>query len=67
MIQISGSRSPRQAARLCGNREKRARTEDRNDDLPSNAALELLGRLRDQGGRIRFHGDFDWGGIKIGN
>lgn len=32
---------------------------------PSVAALELLQRLVDAGCRVRYHGDFDWPGLRI--
>ena len=34
---------------------------------PSAAVLHLLRLLSAAGGRLRFHGDFDWGGLRIGN
>ena len=34
---------------------------------PSVASLTLLARLRQAGARLRYHGDFDWAGIAIGN
>lgn len=37
------------------------------DGAPSTAALDLLGRLANLNARIRFHTDFDWGGLRIGN
>ena len=37
------------------------------EGIPSTAALELLSRFRDGGTQIRFHADFDWGGVRIGN
>jgi uncharacterized protein (TIGR02679 family) len=37
------------------------------EGLPTTAALELLRSFADGGSRIRFHADFDWGGIRIGN
>lgn len=35
------------------------------DGVPSTAALVLLRAI--MSGTIRFHGDFDWGGLRIGN
>ncbi|MET9879825.1 TIGR02679 family protein [Actinacidiphila glaucinigra] len=32
---------------------------------PSAAALTLLRHLADQGTTLRYHGDFDWGGVRI--
>ncbi|MFJ8940268.1 TIGR02679 family protein [Streptomyces sp. NPDC102365] len=32
---------------------------------PSAAALTLLGRLHDNGSSLHYHGDFDWGGLRI--
>ncbi|MCY0946170.1 TIGR02679 family protein [Streptomyces antarcticus] len=32
---------------------------------PSAAALTLLGRLHQLGAAFRYHGDFDWGGLRI--
>ncbi|MEU7019464.1 TIGR02679 family protein [Streptomyces sp. NPDC046203] len=32
---------------------------------PSAAALTLLRRLHDHGAALRYHGDFDWGGLRI--
>jgi uncharacterized protein (TIGR02679 family) len=32
---------------------------------PSAAALTLLRHLADQGATLRYHGDFDWGGLRI--
>ncbi|MEK8172847.1 DUF2399 domain-containing protein [Streptomyces sp. M19] len=32
---------------------------------PSTAALTLLRRMCDQGVALRYHGDFDWGGLRI--
>lgn len=34
---------------------------------PSAAALHLLRRLAASGAVLRYHGDFDWGGIRIAN
>lgn len=34
---------------------------------PSGAVQTLLGRLSDAGARLRFHTDFDHGGLRIGN
>lgn len=34
---------------------------------PSAAAIRLLKQLTSRGARIRYHGDFDWGGIRIAN
>ncbi|MFK0220182.1 DUF2399 domain-containing protein [Streptomyces vinaceus] len=32
---------------------------------PSAAALTLLARLHELGAVLRYHGDFDWGGLRI--
>ncbi|WP_431946990.1 TIGR02679 family protein [Actinacidiphila sp. bgisy167] len=32
---------------------------------PSAAALTLLRRMADHGASLRYHGDFDWGGLRI--
>ncbi|MDA5282453.1 DUF2399 domain-containing protein [Streptomyces sp. Isolate_45] len=32
---------------------------------PSAAALTLLTRLHEYGAALRYHGDFDWGGLRI--
>ena len=37
------------------------------EGVPSTAAWRLLQSLSDGGSRIRFHADFDWDGIRIGN
>jgi uncharacterized protein (TIGR02679 family) len=37
------------------------------DGQPSGAVQALLGRLSDAGARLRFHTDFDHGGLRIGN
>jgi uncharacterized protein (TIGR02679 family) len=34
---------------------------------PSAAVIHLLRRLAADGARLVYHGDFDWGGIRIGN
>ncbi|MDG4785074.1 TIGR02679 family protein [Micromonospora sp. WMMD1102] len=34
---------------------------------PSTAALRLLRGLAEQGCQLRYHGDFDWGGVRIAN
>lgn len=34
---------------------------------PSTAAMRLLVALAADGARLRYHGDFDWGGIRIAN
>jgi uncharacterized protein (TIGR02679 family) len=34
---------------------------------PGAAAITLLKSLAEQGARLRYHGDFDWGGLRIGN
>jgi uncharacterized protein (TIGR02679 family) len=34
---------------------------------PSLAVTTLLARLREAGSRLRYHGDFDWPGIRIAN
>jgi uncharacterized protein (TIGR02679 family) len=37
------------------------------EGMPSAAVLDLLQRLRAGDARLRFHADFDWGGLRIGN
>ncbi len=37
------------------------------DGMPAAAQRALLGQLRDAGAVLRYHGDFDWPGIAIGN
>ena len=37
------------------------------EGVPSTAALRLLKGLSDCGAELRFHLDFDWGGVRIGN
>lgn len=37
------------------------------EGMPSTAALELLRQLSTTGARVRFHADFDWTGLRIGN
>ncbi|MDT0318433.1 TIGR02679 family protein [Streptomyces millisiae] len=34
---------------------------------PSAAALTLLRHLHDRGATLQYHGDFDWGGLRIAN
>ncbi|MDG4832042.1 DUF2399 domain-containing protein [Solwaraspora sp. WMMD1047] len=34
---------------------------------PSTAALRLLMALAEAGARLSYHGDFDWGGLRIAN
>ncbi len=34
---------------------------------PSTVVLDLLGRLRDAGARLSYHGDFDWPGVALAN
>jgi uncharacterized protein (TIGR02679 family) len=34
---------------------------------PGAAAMALLRSMADAGARLRYHGDFDWGGLRIGN
>ncbi|MDX6721060.1 MAG: hypothetical protein QOJ63_3314 [Solirubrobacteraceae bacterium] len=34
---------------------------------PGMAVMVLLGRLVEAGARLSHHGDFDWGGVRIGN
>ncbi|HZL75695.1 MAG TPA: TIGR02679 family protein [Propionibacteriaceae bacterium] len=34
---------------------------------PSTAALRLVKAVHDSGANLRYHGDFDWGGIRIAN
>jgi uncharacterized protein (TIGR02679 family) len=34
---------------------------------PRTAARLLLGRLATAGASLAYHGDFDWGGVRIGN
>ena len=37
------------------------------DGMPSAAQQTLLAQLAAQGARLRYHGDFDWAGVTIGN
>lgn len=37
------------------------------EGFPTTAVLHLLGSLHQSGTRLHFHGDFDWGGLRIGN
>ena len=37
------------------------------DGQPTTAVMHLLDSLRSAGSRLHFHGDFDWGGLRIGN
>jgi len=37
------------------------------DGMPSAAQQTLLEQLAAAGARLRYHGDFDWGGLTIGN
>jgi uncharacterized protein (TIGR02679 family) len=37
------------------------------EGVPSTAALRLIQELHESGAEIRFHVDFDWGGVRIGN
>jgi uncharacterized protein (TIGR02679 family) len=37
------------------------------DGMPSASQRTLLGQLAEQGARLRYHGDFDWPGLRIGN
>jgi uncharacterized protein (TIGR02679 family) len=37
------------------------------DGMPSASQRQLLSQLREDGADIRYHGDFDWPGIGIGN
>lgn len=37
------------------------------DGMPAAAQRTLLQQLADAGARLRYHGDFDWPGIQIGN
>jgi uncharacterized protein (TIGR02679 family) len=37
------------------------------DGMPSAAQQSLLAQLAAGGARLRYHGDFDWGGLTIGN
>jgi uncharacterized protein (TIGR02679 family) len=37
------------------------------DGMPSASQRTLLRQLADAGARLRYHGDFDWPGINIGN
>jgi uncharacterized protein (TIGR02679 family) len=34
---------------------------------PGAAVMSLLGQVVEAGGRLSHHGDFDWGGVRIGN
>ena len=37
------------------------------DGMPSAAQQTLISQLRTSGARLRYHGDFDWPGLRIGN
>lgn len=37
------------------------------DGMPSAAQQTLISQLRASGARLRYHGDFDWPGLRIGN
>jgi uncharacterized protein (TIGR02679 family) len=37
------------------------------DGMPSAAQQTLLSQLAAAGARLRYHGDFDWAGLSIGN
>lgn len=37
------------------------------EGMPAAAQRTLLGQLAQAGARLRYHGDFDWAGIQIGN
>lgn len=37
------------------------------EGVPSTAAVQLLRALSSAGAELRFHVDFDWGGLRIGN
>jgi uncharacterized protein (TIGR02679 family) len=37
------------------------------DGMPSAAQHQLLAQLIQAGARLRYHGDFDWAGVRIGN
>lgn len=37
------------------------------EGMPKTAVHQLLKRIRQSGGTIRFHADFDWAGLLIGN
>jgi uncharacterized protein (TIGR02679 family) len=37
------------------------------DGMPSAAQQTLLAQLAAAGARLRYHGDFDWAGLVIGN
>ena len=37
------------------------------DGMPAAAHRALLTQLADAGARLRYHGDFDWPGIRIAN
>jgi uncharacterized protein (TIGR02679 family) len=37
------------------------------DGMPSATPLRLLNQLAQAGARLRYHGDFDWPGLRIGN
>ncbi|MCD6679876.1 MAG: DUF2399 domain-containing protein [Burkholderiaceae bacterium] len=37
------------------------------DGMPAAAQRTLLGQLRQREARLRYHGDFDWAGLRIGN
>ena len=38
-----------------------------SDGMPSASQRTLLRQLRDAGARLRYHGDFDWPGVRIAN
>ena len=37
------------------------------DGMPAAAQRTLLDQLARAGARLRYHGDFDWAGLRIGN
>jgi len=37
------------------------------EGMPAAAQRALLGQLAQRGARLRYHGDFDWAGLRIGN
>lgn len=37
------------------------------DGMPAAAQRVILRQLAAAGGRLRYHGDFDWAGVRIGN
>lgn len=55
MATVADRLGPRSAPLVC------------TEGYPSTAVLGLVRQLRDASADLRFHADFDWGGIQIGN